>query len=81
MESRVALISIIIQDNNNAQQINSLLHEYNEYIIGRMGLPYREKEIYIISVALDAPMEVISSISGKIGNIPGVSTKAVYAKE
>ena len=80
METRVAVISIIVEDMGSVEQINSLLHEFNEFIIGRMGIPYREKGISLISVAVDAPEDKISTLSGKIGNISGVSAKAVYAK-
>ncbi|MBQ4649094.1 MAG: iron-only hydrogenase system regulator [Firmicutes bacterium] len=80
METRVALISIIVEDIEAAESINRLLHENRQYIIGRMGLPYREKGISIISVAIDGPMNAISALSGKLGAIPGVSTKTVYSK-
>ena len=80
METRVALISIIVEDIDAAENINRLLHENRQYIIGRMGLPYREKGISIISVAIDGPMNAISALSGKLGAIPGVSTKTVYSK-
>lgn len=81
MDSRVALISIIIKDPGVADVLNDILHQYNRYIIGRMGLPYREKNLHIISVAVDAPMDVINALSGKIGRINGISSKAVYANE
>lgn len=77
--ARVALIGIIIEDREAAARINGLLHEYGEYIIGRMGLPYREKQMNIISVVLDAPQSVVSALSGKLGMIPGVGSKCVYA--
>ena len=80
METRVALISIIVEDIEAAEQINSLLHRYRQYIIGRMGLPYAPKKISIISVAVDAPMDEISALSGKLGAIRGVSTKTVYPR-
>lgn len=80
MESRVALISIIVDDIEAAEEINRLLHKYREYIIGRMGLPYAPKKISIISVAVDAPMNEISALSGKLGAIKGVSIKTVYSK-
>ncbi len=80
METRVALISIIVEDIEAAEKINHLLHNYRQYIIGRMGLPYRPKKISIISIAIDGPMDEISALSGKLGAIPGVSTKTVYSK-
>lgn len=80
METRVALIGIIVENQESADKINSILHQYSEYIIGRMGVPYREKSISIISIIVDAPMNVISSISGKLGMLDGVSTKAIYSK-
>ena len=80
METRVALISIIVEDIEAAEKINHLLHNYRQYIIGRMGLPYRPKKISIISIAIDGPMDEISALSGKLGAIRGVSTKTVYPK-
>lgn len=80
METRVALISVIVEDIEAAEQINSLLHQYRQYIIGRMGLPYAPKKISIISVAVDAPMDEISALSGKLGALRGVSTKTVYSR-
>ncbi len=80
METRVALISIIVDDIEAAEKINGLLHQYRRYVIGRMGLPYQQKKISIISVAVDAPMDEISALSGKLGAIHGVSTKTVYSK-
>ncbi|MCM1064803.1 MAG: iron-only hydrogenase system regulator [Eubacterium sp.] len=76
--TRVALVGIIVEDRDAAARINGLLHEYSEYIIGRMGIPYREKQVNIISVVLDAPQSVVSALSGKLGMIPGVSSKCVY---
>ena len=80
METRIALIGIIVEDSGAAERINHVLHDYNRYIIGRMGLPYRERKISIISIVLDAPNEIISALSGKLGMIPGVSTKTLYSK-
>lgn len=80
METRVALIGIVVEKYDSAEKLNQILHEYGEYIIGRMGIPYREKGISIISVAMDAPMDIISTLSGKIGMIPGLSIKTTYAK-
>ncbi len=80
METRVAVISIIIEKWEMVEKLNSILHNYGEFIIGRMGLPYKAKNIHIISVMLDAPQDVISSISGQIGNLEGVSSKTSLSK-
>lgn len=80
METRVAVISIIIEDPASVQAVNDVLHQFSEYIIGRMGIPYRAKGISIISIAVDAPQDKISALSGKIGRMPGVSSKAAYSK-
>lgn len=79
METRVAVISIIIENQESVQPMNEILHQYGEYIIGRMGIPYRAKGINIISIAMDAPQNVISALSGKIGRLKGVSSKAAYS--
>ena len=81
METRVALISIILKDTEAAETLNSILHTYGQYIIGRMGIPYREKGIQIISVAIDAPSDIINALSGKIGRLQGVTSKVAYANE
>lgn len=80
-DTRVALMGIIVEDTEAAARINGLLHEYGGYIIGRMGIPYREKGMNVISVVLDAPQDVISALSGKLGMIPGVSSKCLYGKK
>ncbi|NLX90788.1 MAG: iron-only hydrogenase system regulator [Firmicutes bacterium] len=80
METRVAIIGIIVEDGNSVEKLNSILHDYGKFIIGRMGLPYREKGISIISIAVDAPQDIISALSGKLGRLPGVSTKVLYSK-
>ena len=80
MDSRVAVIAIIIEDINSAEQVNAILHEYGEHIIGRMGIPYRSRTINLISVAVDAPQDTISAISGKIGRLKGVSAKTVLSQ-
>ena len=80
MQTRVAVMSIILEDNAHAEEINDILHLYGRYIIGRMGIPYEKRGISLISVAVDAPQDVISAMSGKIGNIEGVTAKAVYSK-
>ena len=79
-ETRIALIGILVEEPESVEQMNRRLHQYAPYIIGRMGIPYREKGISLISVALDAPQPVISSLSGKLGMLPGVSTKTLYSK-
>lgn len=79
METRVALIGIIVEDTSSIQQLNELLHEYGSRIIGRMGIPYRERDISIISVAIDAPQDEINALSGKIGRLAGISAKTVYS--
>ncbi len=79
MATRVAVMSIIVENPESVEKLNQILHENGPYIIGRMGIPYREKKINIISIALDAPQNAISSMSGKIGNLPGVSVKTAYS--
>ena len=79
MQTRVAVMSIILNDSERAGEVNALLHAYNEYVIGRMGIPYRQKGINIISIAVDAPQDAISALSGKVGRLPGVSSKTAYA--
>ena len=79
METRVAVMSIIVEDPGAVERINGYLHEFVDYIIGRMGLPYRKRKISIISIALDAPQNTISSLAGKIGSLPGVSVKTAYS--
>lgn len=80
METRVALIGIIVENSESTAQLNALLHDAGQYIIGRMGLPYRAKGVNIISVVLDAPQDVISALAGRIGRLPGVSAKTAYSK-
>lgn len=79
MATRVAVMSIIVENSTSVEMLNKLLHENGNYIIGRMGIPYREKGISIISVALDAPQNVLSALAGKIGNLDGVSVKTAYS--
>lgn len=79
METRVALVGIIVKNRNEVEHLNDILHEYREYIIGRMGVPYKEKDISIISIAVDAPRDIISALSGKIGGLNGISSKVIYA--
>lgn len=79
MESRVAIIGIIVENMEATERLNAILHEYAPYVIGRMGIPYREKKVSIISVAVDAPEELISALAGKIGRLEGVSAKTAYS--
>ena len=78
-ETRVAVIAIVLENSGFADKVNDLLHDYSQYIIGRMGIPYREKDIHVISIAVDAPQDIISALSGKIGSISGVSAKTAYS--
>ncbi|MBE6028483.1 MAG: iron-only hydrogenase system regulator [Clostridiales bacterium] len=80
METRVAVISIIVTESDKVEMLNDLLHEYSGYIIGRMGIPYREKGINIISIAIDAPMDRINSLTGALGRLDGINAKVTYAK-
>ncbi len=79
-ETRIAVIGVIVEDKEAVGKVNQLLHEYGEFIIGRMGLPYERKAVNIISVVVDAPVDKISALSGKLGRLPGVSAKALYSK-
>ena len=79
METRVAVMGIIVQNTASVETLNSLLHEYGQSIIGRMGIPYREKDIYVMSIAIDAPQDIISALSGKVGSLAGVSVKTAYS--
>lgn len=80
MDTRVAVISIIVTEAGRVDVLNDLLHEYSEYILGRMGVPYREKKLNIISIAIDAPMDKINSLSGSLGRLEGVNAKVTYAR-
>ena len=79
METRVAVMGIIVENTESVEALNALLHQYGKFIIGRMGLPYREKNISIVSIAIDAPQDEISALSGKIGKLEGVSVKTAYS--
>ncbi len=79
METRIALIGIIVENEESAEPLNHLLHEYRDCVVGRMGIPYRSQGVNIISVAVDAPQDKINALSGKIGRLDGVSTKTVYS--
>lgn len=80
METRVAMLGIIVEDPESVEKLNAILHDVREYVIGRMGIPYRQRNISIISVVMDAPETVISAVSGKLGMLHGVSSKTTYSK-
>ena len=80
MESKIAVLAIIVNDLSSVERVNSLLHQFGEYIIGRLGLPYKEKKVNVISIVMDAPQEVINSLSGKLGMISGVNSKVLTTK-
>ncbi len=80
METRIALIGIIVENTNVIENVNQILHEYGKFIVGRMGIPYKEKNVSIISIVIDADNNVISSLSGKLGMLEGISVKTVYSK-
>ncbi len=79
-ETRIAVIGIIVEDKEKAEEVNAILHQYSPYIIGRMGLPYHKRNMSIISVVVDADADTISALSGKLGRLPGVSSQALYTK-
>ncbi len=79
METRIAVMGIIVEDMESVEVLNNVLHAYGEYIVGRMGIPYRKKNVNIVSIAVDAPQDVISAMSGKIGKIKGISVKTAYS--
>ena len=78
-ETRIAVVGIIVEDKEAVGEINRILHDYSPYIIGRMGIPYRERGINIVSIAIDAPQDTISALTGKIGKLPGISVKTAYS--
>lgn len=80
METRVAAVSIILENPQSAPMVNDILNQYNEYVVGRMGIPYKQRGLSIISIVIDAPQDVISTMSGKLGRLQGVSAKAAYSK-
>ena len=80
MENRIALIGIVVENKDSVEKINAILHEYSEYMVGRMGIPYPKRNISVISIIVDAPNDVISALSGKLGMLPHVNTKTVYSK-
>lgn len=79
METRVAVMGIVVENLQSVETLNQLLHQYSEYIIGRMGIPYQKKQINIISIVLDAPQDCISALSGKIGKLAGIRVKTAYS--
>ena len=81
METRIALIGIIVENPDSVEQLNHLLHEYGSFIVGRMGIPYEKKNVNIISVAIDAPQDIISALSGRIGRLNGIGVKTVYSNK
>ena len=81
METRVAVLAIIVKESASVAALNDFLHQYGDFIIGRMGIPYRQRGVNVISVAMDAPTDMISALSGKIGRLPGITAKTVYAPE
>jgi putative iron-only hydrogenase system regulator len=80
-ETRIALIGIIIEDPSCTEELNSILHDYSDIVVGRMGIPYRSKGVSIISLVVDATVDVTSSLAGKLGMLPGVNVKTVYSKK
>lgn len=80
MDTRIAVIGIIVENPDSVQRMNDILHQYSPYILGRMGIPYQKRNLSIISVVIDAPQNVISALSGKLGMIPDINTKTVYSK-
>lgn len=79
METRVAIIGIIVENMDSVAELNNILHDYSNYIIGRMGIPYRQKKLNVISIAIDAPQDAISALAGKIGKLSGISAKTVFS--
>lgn len=80
METRIALIGIVVENKDSVRKLNEILHEYGEYIVGRMGIPYAKRNISVISIVMDAPSDIVSALSGKLGMIPHVNIKTVYSK-
>lgn len=79
MGTRVAVMSIIVENADTVQMLNEILHEYGEYIIGRMGIPYRARKIHIISIAIDAPQDTISALAGRIGSLNNITVKTAFS--
>ena len=80
METRIALVGIIMEDKESAEKLNTILHEYSQYIIGRMGIPNAKQGVAVISIVIDAPNDIVSALSGKLGMLPHVSAKTIYSK-
>ena len=80
METRIAALAILVEEPESVEMLNSLLHDYAPYVLGRMGIPNREKGVNVICLVLDAPMDVINALNGKLGRLPGVSAKAIYSR-
>ncbi|MGI6727070.1 MAG: TM1266 family iron-only hydrogenase system putative regulator [Anaerovoracaceae bacterium] len=80
MDSRIALIGIVVESKDSVEKINSILHEYAKFVLGRMGIPYPKRQISVISIVVDAPADIISALSGKLGMLPDVNIKTVYSK-
>lgn len=80
MENRVALLGIVVEQEDSVEQLNRILHDYQQYVVGRMGIPYRQRGVNIISIVLDAPGDAISTLAGKLGMLPGVSAKTLYTR-
>ncbi|MBP5242601.1 MAG: iron-only hydrogenase system regulator [Clostridia bacterium] len=79
-ESRICVVNVLVWDRTNSEKVNAVLSQYGDYIIGRMGIPYREKKVSVLCVALDAPVEVVNALTGKLGNVEGVTVKALFGK-
>ena len=79
MAKRIAVMGIIVENRESAEPLNTLLSQYGEYIIGRMGVPYKDKGVFVVSVAIDAPQDTIAALAGKVGNLSGVSVKTAYS--
>ena len=80
METRIAVVSIIVENPDSVEKLNNILHDYGKYVIGRMGIPYHKRNVSIICVVMDAPNDVISALSGKLGMVPNVAAKTVYSR-
>ena len=80
METRIAVMGIIVENPESVEALNALLHDYGKYIIGRMGIPYRERNLSIVSIAIDAPQNIISTLAGRVGSLEGISVKTAYSK-
>ena len=81
MQTRVAVMGIVVENTDSVERLNTLLHEYGSFIVGRMGIPYEKKNVNIISVAIDAPQDIISALSGRIGRLDGIGVKTVYSNK